>query len=475
MDNIIVGLDIGTTKIACFIGQRAENGKLRILGYGKTESIGVERGVVRNVTETANSIRKVVAEASNQAGVEVEEVYVGIAGQHIKSLQNHGSIMVPQEHKLITQEDVNRLEEEQNRIMLQPGERIVHIIPQVYIVDNEELSSDMSPVGVAGKCLAAKFHIVTCNSDNLHNIYHSVEAAGLKAKRVVLEPIASSYAVLNDLDRDAGVALVDIGGGTTDVAIFTEGIIRHTSVIPLAGNAITEDIRKGCSIIKSQAESLKVKFGSCLPSLESNDDVISIPGLRNQPPREISMKTLAGIIKARLQVILEQVSYEIERSGFNNQLLAGIVLTGGGAKMGHIVELSELITRTTSRIGTPDEHLEKSDEELSHPMYATGIGLVLYGLELEENEATGTQDDSENDAFGDDIFKSMGMQQAPSAPHEATPVDTIPTPNTETADADKSVTNKKGGKDKNGKRRRSLFDIINNRLNQMLTEDIDPE
>ncbi|MCR4659383.1 MAG: cell division protein FtsA [Bacteroidales bacterium] len=388
MENeIIVGLDIGTTKIACFVGQRGENDRVRILGYGRTESVGVEHGVVRNIKMAAESIRKAVAEAADQASVDIDEVWVGIAGQHINSRTNQGSIMVPPEHRMIEQEDLDRLIEEQHGILLDPGEVIVHVFPQTYFVDNEELSVEVSPVGVAGNNLRANFHIVTCNKDNLEHIKSAVEDAGLHIKGVVLEPIASSLAVLDDGDRNAGVALVDIGGGTTDVAIFYDGIIRHTSVLPLAGNAITNDIREGCQILKNQAESLKTKFGSCLKSSVGEDDIIAIPGIRSQAPKEISMKNLAGIINARTQQILEQVDYEIQLSGYSKKLIAGVVLTGGGARLRNIKELAELITRNDTRIGTPDEHLERTNvpaDELSHPMYATGIGLVLYGLEKSE-------------------------------------------------------------------------------------------
>lgn len=431
MSNIIVGLDIGTTKIACFIGQQDENGKLKILGHGKTESIGVERGVVKNVLDTSKSIRKAVEIASNQANVDVDEVYVGIAGQHIKSIQSQGSIMIPADHRLITEEDVQHLIDDQHRVMLQPGEEIIHIFPQTYSVDNEEL--EVSPVGVAGKCLRATFHIITGNTENLRNIQYSVEDAGLRIKDVVLEPIASSYAVLTKVDKDAGVVLVDIGGGTTDIAIFQDGIIRHTSVLPLAGNAITEDIRKGCGILKGQAESLKTKFGSCLPSNVRKDDIIAIPGISNQPKREISMQTLAGIVKARLQVILEQVAYEITLSGYDKQLLAGIVLTGGGARTQHIKELCDLITKTNSRIGEPVEHLNERNEELAHPMYSTGIGLVLYGIEeenrVEELARRVKEENNSNDPFSKfDIFSNMDTHapeaqssQAPEATEEPDP------------------------------------------------------
>ena len=424
MENeIIVGLDIGTTKIACFVGMRAENGKVKILGFGKTESVGVEHGVVKSITGTAESITKAVNEAADQAGVDIEEVWVGIAGQHIKSNPSHGSVIIPPEHTLIEQEDVERLVNEQYNIQLPPGEVIIHVFPQQYIVDREPLSREIPPMGVAGKVLEADFHMVTANVQNLQYIKYAVEHAGLKIKGVVLEPIASAKAVLDDSDRDAGVAMVDIGGGTTDIAIFHEGIIRHTSVLPLAGNAITNDIREGCTILKKQAESLKVKFGSCLVQAVSENDVISIPGIRSQAPREIYVKTLAGIINARTKMIMEQVDYEINLSGYHKKLIAGVVLTGGGAQLKNIKELCELITTTDTRIGIPNEHLDLesvSYADLAHPMYATGIGLVLYGLEQAEREHTDeepAQQESTRKADGHvDIFVDMNEAPAEEQP-----------------------------------------------------------
>ncbi len=386
-NDFIVGLDIGTTKIACFIGQRVENGKVRIIGFGKTPSKGVERGVVRHIRLTAESIIRAVEQASEQAGVEVKEVYVGIAGQHIRSISCQGVVSIPHDHKLIEQSDVDRLIEEQYNIPIAAGEQIIHIFPQTYFVDGEELNNEYDPVGVAGVQLKANFHIVTGNTQNLESIRQSVEMAGLAIKGVVLEPVASAYAVLDDTDREAGVALVDIGGGTTDIAIFYEGIIRHTSVLPLAGNSITYDIKEGCNIMKNQAEALKMRFGSCLPEYVSENDIISIPGIRNQPAREISVKTLAGIIKARTKTVLDQVDFEIKESHLDKRLIAGIVLTGGGAQLRHIKELAEFVTGIDTRIGLPDEHLEKgASSEIVNPMYATGIGLVLYGLECEEEK-----------------------------------------------------------------------------------------
>ena len=384
MSKYIVGLDIGTTKIACFIGERAEKGKIRIVGFGKTESVGVERGAVRNIRSTTDSIRRAVAEASEMAKYDVEEVYVGVAGQFIRSRSNQGSVMIPDDHRLIEKSDVDHLIEDQYRIMLGPGEEIIHVFPQNYIVDNEVLEPDIDPVGVAGKCLMANFHIVTGDTNNIRNVRDAVADAGLRIKGMVLEPIASAYAVLDSNEKAAGVALVDIGGGTTDIAIFQEGIIRHTSVLPLAGNAITNDIRDNCKILKHQAESLKIRFGSCLPANVNQDDIIAIPGIRNSDPREIYVKTLATIINARMRIILEQVHFEIQSSGFERQLLGGVVLTGGGARLKHIKEYAELIIGIDTRIGTPEEHVDKQNstcfEDISHPMYATGVGLVVYGI-----------------------------------------------------------------------------------------------
>ncbi len=452
MSQYIVGLDIGTTKIACFIGERAENGKIRIVGFGKTESVGVERGIVRNIRSTSESIRRAVADASEMAKYDVKEVYVGIAGQHIKSRSNRGSVMIPEDHRQIEQEDVDRLIEDQYRIMLEPGEEIIHVFPQKFTVDNEDLAPDIDPVGVAGKCLMADFHIVTGNTANLQNIRDAVMDAGFRIKNVVLEPIASAYAVLDDRDKDAGVALVDIGGGTTDIAIFQEGIIRHTSVLPLAGNVITNDIRENCKILKHQAESLKTKFGSCLPTSVNQDDIIAIPGIRNQAPREISVKTLAGIIKARMQVILEQVSYEIQLSGFERQLIAGVVLTGGGARMKNVKELSEFIVGIDTRLGMPDEHLDKEGsitfEDFSHPMYATGIGLVIYGI-LEHEQLEHVDEEAE---------------AIPSSP-EPEPVDEpVPDP---IADAEQ-VVDKKKRKDGDG---RNLGKVVGDFLSKIFTEE----
>ncbi len=459
LNDIIVGLDIGTTKIACFIGQRTEADKIKIIGFGKTDSKGVERGVVKNIKDTSKSIIKAVQTASEQAGVEVTEVYVGIAGQHIKSQQNMGTIVIPPEQRLIKQEDVDRLIEEQHNMLLNPGEDIIHIFPQNFVVDGEELSPEVNPVGVSGKQLKSNFHIVTGNTVNLRNIHDSVERAGLRIKGVVLEPIASAYAVLDDDDREAGVALVDIGGGTTDIAIFKEGIIRHTTVLPLAGNAITNDIKDGCKIMRPQAETLKTRFGSCLPQNVSENDIISIPGLHTQPAREISMRTLATIIKARTETILEQVDFEIRKSHLEKDIFAGIVLTGGGAQLRHLKELTEFMTGIDTRVGLPDAHLDKNtDPEIINTMYATGIGLVLHGFYELDRMRLQEIEYAENSDGG------MPMEELANQPEpEVQPIEEEDPDKVEKNDHDDSVLERYNGDEnedevKEKKRRKKLFD-----------------
>ncbi|HEU4716321.1 MAG TPA: cell division protein FtsA [Bacteroidia bacterium] len=379
MDNeIVVGLDIGTTKIAALVGRRTDHGKIEILGMGKAESLGVARGVVLNIDETVKAIRQAVDEASNKSGVDIKVVNVGIAGQHIKSLQHRGMKTRRSIDDEISQKDIDELIEDMYRLVMSPGEEIIHVIPQEYIVDNEV--GIKNPIGMAGTRLEANFHIITGQVAAAKNIYKCVAKAGLEAADLTLEPLASADAVLSDEEKEAGVVLVDIGGGTTDIAIFHDGIIRHTAVIPFGGNIITEDIKEGCSIIKTQAELLKIKFGSALASENQENEIVSIPGLRGRPHKEISVKNLAHIIQARMEEIIDHVYYEIKNSGFEKKLIAGIVVTGGGAQLKHITQLMEYITGMDTRVGYPNEHLASSSEEITSPMYATGVGLVMRGL-----------------------------------------------------------------------------------------------
>lgn len=386
---IVVGLDIGTTKIAALVGRRTEHGKIEILGIGKAESLGVARGVVLNIDETVRAIKEAVAEASNKSGVDIKVVSVGIAGQHIKSLQHRGMRTRRSLDEEISQKDIDELIEDMYRLAMSPGEEIIHVIPQEYIIDSE--TGIKNPIGMAGTRLEANFHIITGQVAAAKNIYKCVNKAGLEVAELTLEPLASAEAVLSDEEKEAGVVLVDIGGGTTDVAIFHDNIIRHTAVIPFGGNIITEDIKEGCSIIKAQAELLKIKFGSALAGENQENEIVSIPGLRGRPHKEISVRNLAHIIQARMEEIVEHVYYEIKNSGYEKKLIAGIVVTGGGAQLKHVTQLMEYVTGMDTRVGYPNEHLAGSSEEVTSPMYATGVGLVMRGLAAHQKQKKTTE------------------------------------------------------------------------------------
>lgn len=372
---IVVGLDIGTTKIVAIVGRKNEFGKIEILGMGKSESYGVARGVVQNIDQTVQSIRTAVAEAENKSGVDIKVVNVGIAGQHIRSMQHHGIKTRTTIEEEIAQKDIDSLIDEMYRVMTSPGEQIIDVLPQEYIIDNEPGIKD--PIGMSGIRLAANFHIITAQVAAVKNIYKCVQKAGLEISALTLEPLASADAVLSKEEKEAGVVLVDIGGGTTDIAIFQDGIIRHTAVIPFGGNVITEDIKEGCTIIKSQAELLKIKFGSALANENQENEIVSIPGLRGRPHKEISVRNLSAIIQARMEEIIEHVYYEIKNSGYEKKLIAGIVVTGGGAQLKHITQLIEYITGMDTRVGYPNEHLAKGTEDLTSPLFATSVGLVI--------------------------------------------------------------------------------------------------
>jgi len=382
---IIVGLDIGTTKIAVIVGRKNEFGKIEIIGYGKVPSIGVKRGVVSNIENTVQSIKEAVAEATLKSGVEIRFVNVGIAGQHIKSLQHRGSMIRNQTDTEISQQDIDNLCNSIYNLNMSPGEEILEVIPQEFSVDGEH--GIRQPKGMIGSSLDANFHIIIGQTAAAKNIYKCVRRADLEVVELILEPIASSEAVLSEEEKEAGVVLVDIGGGTSDIAIFHEGIIRHTSVIPLGGEIITDDIKEGCSIIKKHAEELKIKFGSALASENKDEEIVAIPGLRGRPPKEISLRNLANIIQARMEEIIEHIYYEIKSSGYEKKLIGGIVLTGGGAQMKHIAQLTEFITGLDTRIGYPNEHLANNvAPEMASPMFATSIGLVIVGSERYERE-----------------------------------------------------------------------------------------
>lgn len=397
-DKIVVGLDIGTTKICALVGRKNEYGKLEILGMGKAVSEGVVRGIVSNIDKTVDAIKKAIRQAEEQSGINIGVVNVGIAGQHIKSLQHNGSITRATVDNEITLEDVNRLTNDMYRLVTPPGSEIIHVMPQDYKVDYEE--GIMDPVGMSGVRLEGNFHIITAQSNAINNINKCVTRAGLEIDNLILEPLASSMSVLSEEEKEAGVALVDIGGGTTDLAIFKDNIIRHAAVLPFGGNIITSDIKQGCMVMQNQAEALKVKFGKAIAGEASENEIVSIPGLRDRTPKEISLKNLAYIIEARMEEIIELVYSEIVRSGYANNLAAGIVITGGGSQLQNLVQLTEYLTGMDARIGYPNEHLGKSKiDAVKSPMYATSVGLVLAGyqniddrmnryMEMKEEEST---------------------------------------------------------------------------------------
>ncbi|MGB4400634.1 MAG: cell division protein FtsA [Daejeonella sp.] len=414
---IVVGLDIGTTKICVTVGRRSEHGKIEILGMGKAESAGVTRGVVSNIQKTVQGIMLAVEEASAQSNVDVKIVNVGIAGQHIKSLQHRGILTRKDLNTEIQRKDIDKLIEDMYKLVMPPGEEIIHVLPQEFTVDNEPGIKD--PIGMAGVRLEANFHIISGHVSAVKNIIKCVGNAGLETQELILEPLASSESVLSDEEKEAGVVLVDIGGGTTDLAIFHEGIIRHTAVIPFGGNSVTEDIREGCSVMRNQAELLKTRFGSALAEENKENEIICVPGLRGREPKEISVKNLAFVIQARMEEIIEHVYYEIKSSGYEKKLIAGIVITGGGAQLKHLPQLVEYVTGLDSRIGYPNEHLAKNEvlpkqtyDELKSPMFATGIGLLIKGIQkAEQNEESGkrTGVSEEKIPVADKAKKSFGL------------------------------------------------------------------
>ncbi len=392
-EHIAVGLDIGTTKIVAMIGKHNEYGKLEILGIGRSKSLGVHRGVVNNITQTIQSIQQAVDEAQADSGLQIEDVVVGIAGQHIRSLQHSDYITRANADEVIDASDIDKLCGQVHKLVMLPGEEIIHVLPQEYKVDGQ--AEIKEPIGMYGGRLEANFHVVVGQVASIRNIGRCVKSANLELSNVTLEPLASANAVLSQEEKEAGVALIDIGGGTTDLAIFKDGIIRHTAVIPFGGNVITDDIKEGCSIIEKQAELLKIKFGSAWPGENKDNEIVSIPGLRGREPKEITLKNLSKIIHARVVEIIEQAYLEIKNYGHEEQkkkLIAGIVLTGGGAQLNHLKQLVEYITGMDTRIGFPNEHLAHDNEkELTSPQYATAVGLVMNSLQNNVKQKSASQ------------------------------------------------------------------------------------
>lgn len=384
---IIVGLDIGTTKIAAIAGRKNEFGKLEILGFGRANSVGVQHGMVLNIDQTIKAIETALENCyASNPNLVISEVYVGIAGHHIKSLQTRGDIVRQNLDNEITQSEIDRLIEDQYRTYIPAGDKIIDVIPQEFTVDN--FQNIPNPIGYSGVKVGANFHIITGDKNAIRNINRSVEKSGLITKDLVLQPLASAAAVMCDQDLEAGVAIVDIGGGTTDLAVFYEGILKHTAVIPFGGENITNDIKTGLGVLKTQAEQMKIQFGSALSDEAKANAFITIPGLRGMSPKEISVKTLASIIQARMSEIMDFVTYHLKQVGLDNRMLnGGVILTGGGSQLKHLIQLTEYVTGLNARIGFPNEHLSGGHiEELAKPMYSTCIGLILKGYNDYENK-----------------------------------------------------------------------------------------
>ena len=416
---LYIGLDIGTTKIVAMIGVINEYDKLKIIGVGKSKSLGVHRGVVNNISQTIQSIQSAINEAENNSNEKIDKVIVGIAGQHIRSLQHSDYITRDNSDEVIDIEDIKKVINQVYKLVMMPGEEIIHVLPQEFKIDGQ--SEIKEPVGMFGGRLEANFHVVVGQVSSIKNIARCVKSSGIDFDGITLEPLASADAVLSREEKEAGVALIDIGGGTTDLAIFKDGIIRHTSVIPFGGNIITDDIKEGCSIIEKQAELLKIKFGSAWPGENKDNEIVSIPGLRGRDPKEISLKNLSKIIHARVVEIIEQVYMEIKNYGHEDQkkkLIAGVVLTGGGSQLKHLKQLVEYVTGMDTRIGLPNEHLAGNNSiEISNPTFATAVGLVMNSMEKRKSkqlESNLENDEIEKNYENDTEVSSNGTSSDPS-------------------------------------------------------------
>jgi cell division protein FtsA len=409
---IIVGLDIGTTKIAAIAGRKNEYGKLEILGFGRANSNGVKHGQVLNIDETIKAIRMALDNCyASNPNLEITEVYVGIAGHHIKSLQTRGDIVRQNTEEEITRREIDQLVADQYKTYIPAGDQIIDVIPQEFTVDN--FQNIPNPIGYGGVKVGANFHIITGDKNAIRNINRAVEKSNLQTKDLVLQPLASAAAVMGQEDLEAGVAIVDIGGGTTDLAVFYEGILKHTAVIPFGGENITNDIKTGLGVLKTQAEQMKVQFGSALSNEAKANAYITIPGLRGMPAKEISVKNLAGIIQARMSEIMDFVTYHLKQVGLDNRMLnGGVVMTGGGAQLRHLIQLTEYITGLNARIGYPTEHLAAGHiEELAKPTYSTCIGLILKGYSDYEHNRKEFEKDYRKVEVPDNLRKAEPQHQ----------------------------------------------------------------
>jgi cell division protein FtsA len=444
---IIVGLDIGTTKIAAIAGRKNEYGKLEILGFGRANSNGVKHGQVLNIDETIKAIRMALDNCyASNPNLEIGEVYVGIAGHHIKSLQTRGDIVRQNTEEEITRREIDQLVADQYKTYIPAGDQIIDVIPQEFTVDN--FQNIPNPIGYGGVKVGANFHIITGDKNAIRNINRAVEKSMLVTKDLVLQPLASAAAVMGQEDLEAGVAIVDIGGGTTDLAVFYEGILKHTAVIPFGGENITNDIKTGLGVLKTQAEQMKVQFGSALSNEAKANAYITIPGLRGMPAKEISVKNLAGIIQARMSEIMDFVTYHLKQVGLDNRMLnGGVVMTGGGAQLRHLIQLTEYITGLNARIGYPTEHLAAGHiEELAKPTYSTCIGLILKGYSDYEHNRKEFEMEYRKVEVPDNLRKAEMQQQQEALSDEEM--------------QQERVRNRKGVKDFWGKFKDGIIDLF---------------
>ena len=375
---MIVGLDIGTSKVVAIVGEVREDGTLEVIGLGSHPSRGLKKGVVVNIESTVHSIQRAVEEAELMAGCQIDSVYAGIAGSHIRSLNSHGIVAI--RDKEVTPADIERVLDAAQAMAIPADQKILHILPQEYVIDHQEGVKE--PLGMSGVRLEAKVHLVTCAVNSAQNIEKCVRRCTLEVRDVILEQLASSYAVLTEDEKDLGVCLVDIGGGTTDVAIFTEGAIRHTANIPIAGDQVTNDIAMALRTPTPHAEELKIKYACALTQLAGAEETIQVPGVGDKPPRALSRQALAEVVEPRYDELFQLVQAELRRSGFEDLLAAGIVLTGGSSKIEGVVELAEEIFHKPVSLGMPRNVAGLADI-VRNPIYATGVGLLLYGQELE--------------------------------------------------------------------------------------------
>lgn len=380
-NDYVVAIDLGTTKVVTMVGKKNSNGKLQVVGLSSAESTGIKRGMIQNIEETVKAIQKTVDDVKKQTGLDFHSAYVGIAGQHIRSIKNSSYLNFDTDDREISQDDIDKLVKDMNLTPVDAGETILHVLPLEFFIDKEPVDNNR-PVGMMGRRLDANFHIVIGKTSSAKHIEKCVNRVGLNVAELVLEPLASAEAVLTDDEREAGVALIDIGGGTTDLAIYYEGNIRHTAVIPFGGNVITQDIKEGCSILLKQADQLKEIYGIALSDIAPDNKIITIPGISGREPKEISVKNLAGIIQARMEEILDFVLYEINLSGYAEKLSAGVVITGGGALLKHLSHLIKFKSGYDVRLGYPSEKLSSDSlEKFNHPQLSTALGLALIGLE----------------------------------------------------------------------------------------------